>query len=113
MGAFLTPHPVFAILGHSNRLKFHNRLQGCKVRCASNHLIVSVYRVPQMQGVGRADVLLYFKRPTTKQMRCPVNAYTISIERLPGFFLSIYAGRSATMLVRVCMVSVVRTGLLI
>ena len=28
MGAFLTPHPVFAILGHSNRLKFHNRLQG-------------------------------------------------------------------------------------
>ena len=39
------------------------------------HLIVSVYRVPQMQGVGRADVLLYFKCPTTKQMRCPVNAY--------------------------------------
>ena len=28
-----------------------------------------------MQGVGCADVLLYFKRPTTKQMRCPVNAY--------------------------------------
>ena len=28
-----------------------------------------------MQGVGRADVLLYFKCPTTKQMRCPVNAY--------------------------------------
>ncbi|MEN8806303.1 MAG: hypothetical protein ABF291_02420, partial [Desulfobacterales bacterium] len=26
-------------------------------------------------GVGRADVLLYFKCPTTKQMRCPVNAY--------------------------------------
>jgi hypothetical protein len=37
--------------------------------------IFSVYRVPQMQGVGRADVLLYFKCPTTKQMRCPVNAY--------------------------------------
>jgi hypothetical protein len=30
-----------------------------------------------MQGVGRADVLLYFKCPTTKQMRCPVNAYKI------------------------------------
>jgi hypothetical protein len=28
-----------------------------------------------MQGVGCADVLLYFKCPTTKQMRCPVNAY--------------------------------------
>ncbi len=54
---------------------FCNRSQGCRVRCASNHLIVSVYRVPQMQGVGRADVLLYFKCPTTKQMRCPVNAY--------------------------------------
>ena len=31
-----------------------------------------------MQGVGRADVLLYFKCPTTKQMRCPVNAYAVS-----------------------------------
>jgi AmmeMemoRadiSam system protein B len=31
-----------------------------------------------MQGVGRADDLLYFKCPTTKQMRCPVNAYQIS-----------------------------------
>ena len=52
-----------------------NRIQGCKVRFASNHLIVSGYRVPQMQGVGGADVLLYFKCPTTKQMRYPVNAY--------------------------------------
>jgi two-component system NtrC family response regulator len=33
-----------------------------------------------MQGVGRADVLLYFKCPTTKQMRCPVKAY-----KLPEF----------------------------
>ena len=32
-----------------------------------------------MQGVGRADVLLYFKCSTTKQMRCPVNAYNFSI----------------------------------
>ena len=31
-----------------------------------------------MQGVGRADVLLYFKCPTTRQMRCPVNAYAVS-----------------------------------
>jgi len=38
-------------------------------------LIVSVYRVPQMQGVGHADVILYFKCPTTKQMRYPVKAY--------------------------------------
>jgi hypothetical protein len=53
-----------------------NRSQGCKVRCASNHLIVRVYRVLQMQGVGRVDVLLYFKCPTTKQMRCTVNPYT-------------------------------------
>jgi len=52
-----------------------NRSQVCKFRCPSNHLIVSVYRVPQMRGVGRADVLLHFKCPTTKQMRCPVNAY--------------------------------------
>ena len=29
-----------------------------------------------MQGVERADVLLYFKCPTTKQMRCHVNAYS-------------------------------------
>jgi hypothetical protein len=28
-----------------------------------------------MQGVGYADVLLYFECPTTKQMGCPVNAY--------------------------------------
>ena len=28
-----------------------------------------------MQGVACADVHLYFKCPTTKQMRCPVNAY--------------------------------------
>jgi membrane protein insertase Oxa1/YidC/SpoIIIJ len=28
-----------------------------------------------MQGVGRADVLFYFKCPTTKQMRCSVNPY--------------------------------------
>ncbi|MGA9480102.1 MAG: hypothetical protein WBV21_20180, partial [Desulfobacterales bacterium] len=25
-----------------------------------------------MQGVGRSDVLLHFKCPATKQMRCPV-----------------------------------------
>jgi len=56
-------------------LPLRNRSQGCKVRCASNHLIVRDYRVPQMQGVGHADDLLYFKCPTTKQMRCPVNAY--------------------------------------
>ena len=57
--------------------KSGNRSKGCKVRCASNHLIVSVYRVPQMQGVGHADVHLYFKCPTTKQMRCPVNTYQV------------------------------------
>ena len=60
--------------------EFRNRSRGCKVRFASNHLIVSVYRVPQMQGVGHADVLLYFKCPTTKQMRCPVNAYSGSVD---------------------------------
>jgi hypothetical protein len=37
--------------------------------------------VLQMQGVGRADVLLYFKCPTTKQMRCPVNAYRKGISK--------------------------------
>ena len=37
-----------------------NHSQGCNVQCATSHLIVSVYRVPQMQGVGRADDLLYF-----------------------------------------------------
>ena len=34
-----------------------------------------------MQGVGRADVLLYFKGPTTRQMRCPVNAYVHRLKR--------------------------------
>jgi hypothetical protein len=34
-----------------------------------------------MQGVERADVLLYFKRPTTQQMRCPVNAYNKNFSR--------------------------------
>jgi hypothetical protein len=52
-----------------------DRSQFCKVRCASNHLIVSVYLVTQVQGVGRADDLSYFKCPTTKQMRFHVNAY--------------------------------------
>jgi hypothetical protein len=42
-------------------MKFRSRSQGGEARCASNHLIVGIYRVPQMQGVGRADVLLYFK----------------------------------------------------
>jgi hypothetical protein len=72
------PHPD--ITSPLNQKK-GNRSQGCKVRCASNHLLVSVYRVPQMQGVGRADVLLYFNCPTTKQMRCPVNAYDESSVR--------------------------------
>ena len=42
-----------------------------------------------MQGVGCTDVLLYFKCPTTNQMRCPVKAYkkiallTGGMERLP------------------------------
>jgi hypothetical protein len=56
-----------------------NCSQGCKVRCTLNHLMVSVYWVPQMQGVGRADDLLYFKSPTTTQMRCPANAYELDI----------------------------------
>jgi hypothetical protein len=45
-----------------------------------------------MQGVGCADDLLYFKRPTTQQMRCPVNAYPASLKgitlwvRIPAVF---------------------------
>ena len=66
---------VFSNRSTKDFQKNSNRSQGCKVRCASNHLIVSGYKVPQVQGVGRADVLLYFKCPATKQMRCPVNAY--------------------------------------
>jgi len=61
--------------------ELRNRSRGGKVRCASNHLFVSVYRVPQMQGVGDADLLLYFKCPTKKQMRCPVNAYGSCMKR--------------------------------
>ncbi len=38
------------------------------LQCASDRRIVSVYRVPQMQCVGRADVLLYFKCPV--KSRC-------------------------------------------
>ena len=41
--------------------------------------MMSVYRVPQMQGVGPADDLLEFKRPATKPRRCHVNAYEKSI----------------------------------
>jgi hypothetical protein len=52
-----------------------NRSQDYKVRWASNYVNVRVYRVPQMQGVGHADVTLWFKCPTTKQMRCPLKAY--------------------------------------
>jgi hypothetical protein len=37
--------------------------------------MVSAYRVLQLQGFGHADVLLYFKYPLTRQMRCPVNDY--------------------------------------
>ena len=73
---------------------WHNRSKGCKVRWASNHVIVSIYRVPprwnrlhisrgrQMQGVGSADVLLYFKYPPTKQMWCLVNAYLLTRWRI-------------------------------
>jgi hypothetical protein len=46
--------------------------------------------VPQMQGVGRADDLLYFKRPATKQMRCPVNAYprkVVALKKVYGLSL--------------------------
>ena len=32
-----------------------------------------------MRGIRRADVLLYFKCPTTKEIRCPVNAYHVFI----------------------------------
>ena len=41
-------------------------------------------------GVGRADDLLYFKCPTTKQVRCPVNAYDtfIDIGRKPTDILN-------------------------
>ena len=35
-----------------------------------------------MQVVGYANDLLYFKCPTTKQMRCLVNAYEKGILRL-------------------------------
>jgi hypothetical protein len=38
-----------------------------------------------MQGVGRADVLLSFKCPKTKQMRCPVNAYQFQASGAAGF----------------------------
>ncbi len=55
-------------------------VQDCKGHFASTHLIVSVYRVPQMQGVGRAGVLLYVKCPTTPQMRCAVNAYKQAVK---------------------------------
>ena len=43
-------------------------------------MVVRFYRVSQMEGVGRADLLLYFKCPTAKQMRCPVNAYKNSMD---------------------------------
>ena len=45
------------------------------------HLFVSAYRVQQMQSVGHADDLLYFKCPTKKQMRCPANTYGSCMKR--------------------------------
>ena len=57
----------------------NNRSQGFKVRCASNNLIVSVYRVPQMQGVGCADVLLVLQVPDNK-------ADAVPCERLPALY---------------------------
>jgi hypothetical protein len=54
------------------------RLQGCRVRCASNHLIVSVYRVPQMQGVGRASIFFTYSDQ--------IKAYAVPWERLLSFY---------------------------
>jgi hypothetical protein len=45
-----------------------------------------------MRGRGYADVLtVYFKCPTTKQMRCPVNAYKkIKPAKYSGLFMLFY-----------------------
>jgi hypothetical protein len=62
---------------------------GSKFRCASNHLIVSGYRVPQMQSVGCVDVLC-FKVPDNKAdaIPCerlrPFNQIAYRIERDQG-----------------------------
>ena len=77
------PAPVMAVgsqwYGHipsSGRILLGNRSRGYNARFTASHRTVSVYRVLQMRGDGYADVLHVF-RPTTKQMRCPVNAYEI------------------------------------
>jgi len=31
--------------------------------------------MPEIKGVGRADVFLHFKCPKTTQMRCPMNGF--------------------------------------
>ena len=48
---FVVYHKVYNVTVH--RVAKSDALQ--------TKLVVSVYRVPQMQGVGRADDLLYFK----------------------------------------------------
>jgi hypothetical protein len=48
-----------------------------------------------MQDVGRADDLLYFKCPITKQMRCPVNAYVFSVP--DDAFIKIRSSYSASL----------------
>ena len=57
---------------------FLNGSLGCKVRCASNQLIVSVYRVLQMQGVGVRRRTFVLQVPDNK-------ADAVPCERLPFF----------------------------
>jgi len=58
------------IIPHHNHQRFESLhpFTGLQSLKRFKPLTVSVYRVPQMQGVGRTDDFLYFKCPTTKQM---------------------------------------------
>jgi hypothetical protein len=55
-------------------MALRNHSQGRKLQCASSHVIVSGYSVPQMRDLRRADILSHFECPTTNQMRYTVNA---------------------------------------
>jgi hypothetical protein len=58
----------------------HLRLESAGLDRAPRRIVESTFE--QLNSVGRADVLLYFKCPTTRQMRCPVNDYRFSYQGL-------------------------------
>ena len=65
------------IIDSNNRRVFSTCSRGWKAQRVQNPHTVSVYRVPQMQGAGHADVLCRTSNARERShasARCPVNA---------------------------------------